>query len=106
GRPALLRPLLELTRATLAAYAMARGLAWVDDESNADRKHARNFLRHEIAPLLAVYFPGYPGTLVRAARHQTEAAELADALAAVFPAAPSSSNARAASGSPRPSSSE
>ena len=81
GRPALLRPLLELTRTTLAAYAMARGLAWVDDESNADRKHARNFLRHEIAPLLAAYFPGYPGTLVRAARHQTEATELADALA-------------------------
>ena len=83
GRPALLRPLLELTRTTLAAYAIARGLAWVDDESNADRKHARNFLRHEIAPLLAAYFPGYPATLVRAARHQTEAAELADALAAI-----------------------
>ena len=74
GRPALLRPLLELARATLAAYAAARGLAWIDDESNADRRHARNFLRHEIAPLLAAHFPGYPETLVRAARHQTEAA--------------------------------
>jgi tRNA(Ile)-lysidine synthase len=83
GRPALLRPLLELARATLAAYAAARGLAWIDDESNADRRHARNFLRHEIAPLLAAHFPGYPGTLVRAARHQTEATELADALAVV-----------------------
>ena len=83
GRPALLRPLLELARATLAAYAAARGLAWIDDESNADRRHARNFLRHEIAPLLAAHFPGYPETLVRAARHQTEAAELADALAVV-----------------------
>jgi len=83
GRPALLRPLLELARATLATYAAARGLAWIDDESNADRRRARNFLRHEIAPLLAAHFPGYPGTLVRAARHQTEAAELADALAVV-----------------------
>ena len=83
GRPALLRPLLELARATLAAYAAARGLAWIDDESNADRRHARNFLRHEIAPLLAAHFPGYPETLVRAARHQMEAAELADALAVV-----------------------
>src|SRR5438309_602761 len=44
GRPALLRPLLELTRRTLAAYARARGVAWIDDESNAERKHARNFL--------------------------------------------------------------
>ena len=37
--PALLRPLLDLPRATLAAYANARGLAWIDDESNADRRH-------------------------------------------------------------------
>jgi tRNA(Ile)-lysidine synthase len=83
GRPALLRPLLGLPRAALAAYATARGLAWIDDESNADRRHARNFLRHEVAPLFAARFGGYPATLVRAARHQAEAAELADALAAV-----------------------
>ena len=42
----------------------------------------RNFLRHEIAPRLARAFLGYPGTLVRAARHQAEAALLADELAA------------------------
>jgi tRNA(Ile)-lysidine synthase len=83
GRPALLRPLLGLTRAALAAYATARGLAWIDDESNADRRHARNYLRHAVAPLLAARFPGYPATLVRAARHQAEAAALADALARV-----------------------
>jgi tRNA(Ile)-lysidine synthase len=83
GRPALLRPLLELSRATLAEYATVRGLDWINDESNVDPRHARNFLRHEIAPLLAARFPGYPGTLVRAARHQAEAAELAAALAIV-----------------------
>ena len=83
GRPALLRPLLELERVTLRTYAEARALAWVEDESNDDRRHARNFLRHEIAPLLAARFPGYPETLVRAARHQTEAIELADALARI-----------------------
>src|SRR5437773_9535340 len=83
GRPALLRPLLELPRTTLAAYAVARGVVWVDDESNAERKHARNFLRREIAPLLAAYFPGYPGTLVRAGAHQAEASALLDELAAL-----------------------
>ena len=72
--PALLRPLLALPRATLAAYANARGLAWIDDESNADPRHRRNLLRHEIAPRLAAAFPGYPATLVRAAAHQAEAA--------------------------------
>jgi tRNA(Ile)-lysidine synthase len=83
GRPALLRPLLGLSRETLAAYARLRGLSWIDDESNADRRYARNFLRHEIVPLLRARFPGYPATLVRAARHQADAAALLDELAAL-----------------------
>jgi tRNA(Ile)-lysidine synthase len=81
GRPALLRPLLGLARKTLAAYASARDLAWVEDESNADHRHARNFIRSDVAPLLAARFAGYPTTLVRAARNQAEAAALADELA-------------------------
>ena len=83
GRPALLRPLLGLARKTLAAYASARALAWVEDESNADRRHARNFIRCVIAPLLAARFAGYPATLVRAARNQAAAAALVDELAAL-----------------------
>jgi tRNA(Ile)-lysidine synthase len=79
--PALLRPLLELPRATLAAYANARGLAWIDDESNADRRHKRNLLRLDVAPRLAQAFPGYPSVLVRAAGHQAEASALLDELA-------------------------
>ena len=81
--PALLRPLLALPRAAIDAYAQARGLAWVDDESNADTGVKRNFLRHEIAPRLAAAFPGYPATLARAAAHQAEAARLADELARI-----------------------
>ena len=80
--PALLRPFLALPRAAIDAYAQARGLAWIDDESNADTDVKRNFLRHEIAPRLAAAFPGYPATLARAAAHQAEAARLADELAA------------------------
>src|SRR5213076_1692770 len=65
GMPALLRPLLSLPRETLAACAKARGLGWVEDESNSDTKHRRNLLRHEIAPRLAAAFEGYPATLGR-----------------------------------------
>jgi tRNA(Ile)-lysidine synthase len=83
ARPALLRPLLGLTRASLAAYAAERGLAWIEDESNLDRRHARNFLRLEVAPALAARFAGYPAALARAARHQAEAAALVDELAAL-----------------------
>ena len=81
GRPALLRPLLDLPRAVILACAKARQLAWIEDESNANRAHARNALRHDIAPLLAARFAGYPRTLARSARHQAEAAELLDELA-------------------------
>ncbi|TMH61387.1 MAG: tRNA lysidine(34) synthetase TilS [Betaproteobacteria bacterium] len=83
GHPALLRPLLDIPRTTLAEYASARALTWVEDESNTDRRHARNFIRGDVAPLLAARFPGYPGTLVRAARHQAEAALLANELALI-----------------------
>jgi len=80
--PVLLRPLLALPRSAIDAYAKARALAWVDDESNADTDVRRNFIRHEIAPRLAAAFPGYPATLARSAAHQAESAALIDELAA------------------------
>jgi tRNA(Ile)-lysidine synthase len=83
GRPALLRPLLSLPRRALAAYAKSRGLAWIEDESNADPRHKRNALRNEIAPRIAAHFAGYPATLGRAAAHQAEASALLDELAAL-----------------------
>jgi len=83
GRPSLWRPLLSLSRQKLHDYATSRGLAWIEDESNVDKKHKRNLLRHAVAPLLAASFPGYPGTLVRAAAHQAEASALLDELAAL-----------------------
>jgi tRNA(Ile)-lysidine synthase len=80
--PMHMRPLLAVSRAEIEAYVAARGLAFVDDESNADTRFKRNFLRHEIGPRLARAFPGYPATLARAARHQADAAALLDAMAA------------------------
>jgi tRNA(Ile)-lysidine synthase len=81
--PALFRPLLSVSRRAIDAYAQARGLAFVDDESNADTGLRRNFIRHEIAPRLAAAFPGYPATVVRAAAHQADASRLADDLARI-----------------------
>jgi len=81
--PALLRPLLALPRTAIEAYASARGIGWIDDESNADTRIKRNYLRREIGPRLVSAFPGFPATLVRAARLQAEAADLLDDLAAL-----------------------
>jgi tRNA(Ile)-lysidine synthase len=83
GGPVFVRPLLAVARAAIDARARERGIAWIDDESNDDPRHRRNYLRREIAPRLAQVFPGYPATLARAAAHAAEAAALLDALAAI-----------------------
>jgi tRNA(Ile)-lysidine synthase len=75
------RPLLRHTRAELAEFAQARGLRWVEDESNASTRFDRNFLRLEVEPLLSARFPGWQESLARFARHAANAAELLDALA-------------------------
>jgi tRNA(Ile)-lysidine synthase len=47
------RPLLELSRAELVAYAERRRLRWIDDPSNGDQRAAlRNWLRHDWLPRL------------------------------------------------------
>jgi tRNA(Ile)-lysidine synthase len=49
----IVRPLLGFTRQEIAAYAVARGLAFCEDETNNSRAHTRNRLRHEVMPALA-----------------------------------------------------
>ncbi len=81
--PMILRPLLELRRERLEAYARSRGLAWVEDDSNADSRFDRNFLRNELLVLLDARFPGYRETLARAARNLSDYADLAEELARI-----------------------
>lgn len=77
----LLRPLLTVGRAEIAAYARAHALTWVEDESNVDVRHSRNFLRHRILGLLAQRFPAASRNLAAAAARFAEAQQLIDALA-------------------------
>ncbi len=79
--PVLLRPLLDISRAELLAYAQQHTLQWVEDDSNADDAYPRNFLRHRVLPLLEQRFPAYRATLARSARHFAEASVLLDELA-------------------------
>jgi tRNA(Ile)-lysidine synthase len=81
GRPLLVRPLLEVERKHLESYARRHGLTWVEDESNVDTDHDRNYLRHEVLPRLAARFPGYRQTWLRASRNFADLSEIADAQA-------------------------
>jgi tRNA(Ile)-lysidine synthase len=78
-----LRPLLELPRARLAAYAAALRLDHVDDESNADPRYRRNALRASVVPELRKIASGYPVGLLRSAQLQADAAALLDDLARI-----------------------
>jgi len=69
GRKLLLRPLLEVPRSTIRAYAARHRLGWIEDESNADESLTRNFIRRRVGPLLETKFPRWRENLARAARH-------------------------------------
>jgi tRNA(Ile)-lysidine synthase len=78
----LLRPLLACSRGELEAYAAQHALLWVEDESNADTRYSRNFLRHDVLPVLSQRFPAAERSLAQAAQHFAEADELLAELAA------------------------
>ncbi len=81
GRGFHARPLLPFRRAELEDYARGAGLSWLDDPSNADRRFDRNYLRHEVLPLLERRWPSAATTVGRNALHIQDAARLLDALA-------------------------
>jgi len=54
---AIRRPLLAVRREQIARYALARGVAWVDDPSNASLAFRRNRVRHELLPALRRVHP-------------------------------------------------
>ncbi|MBV6288990.1 tRNA lysidine(34) synthetase TilS [Pseudomonas aegrilactucae] len=81
GAGTLLRPLLDTSRDELLAYAQAHGLQWIDDPSNDDTRFSRNYLRHQMLPMLAQRWPQAARSLARSAAHLGEAQGLLDELA-------------------------
>lgn len=76
GQGRLVRPLLQVDRAELRAFAAAHGIGFIADPSNADRQRARGYLRAEVMPRLHARWPGVRVTLARAARHAADAAAI------------------------------
>ncbi|MFM9058423.1 MAG: tRNA lysidine(34) synthetase TilS [Planctomycetaceae bacterium] len=76
---ALVRPLLRMRRADVRAFLAAGGEAWREDESNADVRPARNFLRHEVLPRCAA--GPFPAAVESLARLGRQAEVLAGAIA-------------------------
>lgn len=79
----LLRPWLSVTRDQIVSYAQRHGLSWIEDQSNLDTRFSRNFLRHEVFPLLGRRFSASAANLAKAAGRFAEAEQLLDDLAKV-----------------------
>ncbi len=77
----LVRPLLGYSRDELRQYAAAHDLDWIDDPSNEDRSFDRNYLRHEVFPILQARWPDASSRLRQSALLAGEAALLLDQLA-------------------------
>jgi tRNA(Ile)-lysidine synthase len=81
SRVEIVRPLLDVSRAQIVARAKDRGLAWIEDESNKSTRHDRNYLRHDVAPLLDARFPGWRDAVARFAKHAASADAVIDEIA-------------------------
>jgi len=77
----LVRPLLAVGRAELEVWAQAHQLEWIEDPSNQSLDHSRNYLRHQVVPVLQQRWPQASANMARTAAHLAEAQSLLDELA-------------------------
>ena len=77
----LLRPMLTVARDSIRGYAEKHQLNWIEDPSNQDTLYNRNFVRHEVMPLLWSRWPSVDSSLAKTASHCGDADELLSTLA-------------------------
>ena len=75
-----IRPLLAIFRQQIEAYAQYYQLNWVNDESNQDPRHDRNFLRLNVLPVLQARWADFPQAVARSAALCAEQESLLDEL--------------------------
>ena len=61
----LRRPLLEMTRADIEAFAAEHALTWREDSTNATNDYKRNKIRNQVFPIFAEINPSFIQTLNR-----------------------------------------
>ena len=78
----LVRPLLACDKAFIVDYARVKGLKWIEDSSNQDPRFARNYLRHEVLPMITARWPSAHKTISRSIDHIQKGLAINDAVAA------------------------
>jgi tRNA(Ile)-lysidine synthase len=81
ARVRFVRPLIDIERDKLEQHLRARGIEWVEDESNLDVNYRRNLLRREVVPALLKLNSNAVANARRAAQLLAEEGEFLDGLA-------------------------
>ncbi|CDU08731.1 tRNA(Ile)-lysidine synthetase [Vibrio coralliirubri] len=76
----IVRPMLSVTRTEIEAVAHDMGLTWVEDESNQDVRFDRNFIRHQVTPVLTERWSSFRESVSRSAQLCAEQELLLDEL--------------------------
>ena len=61
----VIRPLIQVSKAEIYAYAKSEGLKWREDDSNQSIKYHRNKIRHQVLPVLTEINPSLEATFQR-----------------------------------------
>lgn len=80
GRRRLCRPLLSVSKEDILKYARQHDLTWIEDDTNYDTRIERNFLRHDVVPLLEQRWPQFGQSVLRAAKLCAEQQQVLDEL--------------------------
>jgi tRNA(Ile)-lysidine synthase len=68
ARSPVARPLLDIRRADIAAYAKTNEVRFMDDPSNVDRVHLRNRVRLDLLPALEKACSGFGDSMIAVSR--------------------------------------
>jgi len=81
GEGFLQRPLLQFKNSTLREYLGKYDIQWIEDPSNQSMNHDRNFVRHEVIPLLELRWPSVSQRLLLTREAMSDARKLLGGMA-------------------------
>jgi tRNA(Ile)-lysidine synthase len=81
GLGCLVRPLLHVRQTDLNVYAQTHQLSWCEDPSNQNSRFDRNYLRHQVMPLLRQRWPALDKRIATVASVMGDAQLLLDEVA-------------------------
>ncbi|PIE43127.1 MAG: tRNA lysidine(34) synthetase TilS [Gammaproteobacteria bacterium] len=77
GSYRIYRPLLGVARSCLLAFANETGLHWLEDESNQSLSFDRNYIRHQVLPVIVQKWPKALRGVSASAQHCRDTEQLA-----------------------------